>query len=426
MPVFEYKAIARATGKKQRGVIDADSPAMARRKLRDLELIATDVVLTSGEAPAEAAADKKPRRRGRGGAARPAAPKAQRGGGRVSPRDMALTTRQLAVLLHAGMPLVESLAALIEQTQRPRLRAAIYDVRDRVNSGKTLADAMAEHPRIFNNLYVNMVRAGEISGALEPVLFRLADITENQAKLRSQIISTMAYPAFMGVFALGVITFLMLVIVPRITAIFTKQQAKLPRITEIMIGTSDFLGTYWWVIVGLVFGVLTVWRAWVARPEGRKTWDRWKLSFPLYGGLHLKLICARFTRTLGTMLQSGLTMLPALDVVSSVLDNTYVQQHMEEVKAGVRRGRDLAVPLKETGFFPPMMIHMIDLGQRSGEIEDMLIKVADTYDDDVRLTIEAVVGLMEPIIIIIMGVFVGFIVLSILLPILNMSQNLRH
>ncbi len=425
MPVYEYKAIARATGKKQRGVIDADSPAMARRKLRDLDVIATEVTLTSGgEAVTEAPA--KPTRRARGAPTHaPAAKPKRSGGGRIPPRDMALTTRQLAVLLRAGMPLVESLSALIEQTSRPRLRAAIYDVRERVNSGKTLADAMAEHPRIFNNLFVNMVRAGEISGALEPVLFRLADITENQAKLRSQIISTMAYPAFMGVFALGVITFLMLVIVPRITSIFAKQQAKLPRITEIMIGTSEFLGTYWWVIVAAVFGVFTLWRTWVSRDEGRKTWDRWKLSFPLYGGLHLKLICARFTRTLGTMLQSGLTMLPALDVVSSVLDNRYVQGHMEEVKAGVRRGRDLAVPLKETGFFPPMMIHMIDLGQRSGEIEDMLIKVAETYDDDVRLTIEAVVGLIEPIIIILMGVFVGFIVLSILLPILNMSQNLR-
>lgn len=426
MPVFEYKAMVRATGKSQRGVIDAESPALARRKLRDLGLVATDVVASSGGAVAVA---EQPKSAGRGGrsAASPAAKptRLRGGGGRVSARDMALTTRQLAVLLRAGMPLVEALAAMIEQTTRPRLRAAFYDIRDKVNAGRTLADAMAEHPRIFNNLYVSMVRAGEISGALEPVLFRLADITEHQAKLRSQIVSTMAYPAFMGLFAVGVITFLMMVIVPRITQIFQKQQAKLPRITEIMIGTSDFLASYWFVIVGVVIGVFMLWRGWVSRPEGRKTWDRWKLRFPLFGDLHLKLVCARFTRTLGTMLQSGLTMLPALDVVSSVLENRYIQEHMEDVKAGVRRGRDLAAPLKETGFFPPMMIHMIDLGQRSGEIEDMLIKVAETYDDDVRLTIEAVVGLMEPIIIIVMGIFVGFIVLSILLPILNMSQNLR-
>jgi len=423
MPVFEYKAMVRATGKAQRGVIDAESPALARRKLRDLGLVATDVVATTEAAPVE----QQPKASGRAGRSQASAAPAKRprGRGRVSPRDMALTTRQLAVLLRAGMPLVEALGAMIEQTNRPALRAAFYDIRDKVNAGRTLADAMGEHPRIFNNLFVSMVRAGEISGALEPVLFRLADITEHQAKLRSQIISTMAYPAFMGLFALAVITFLMLVIVPRITQIFQKQQAKLPRITEIMIGTSEFLATYWFVIVGIIIGVFMMWRTWVSRDEGRKTWDRWKLSFPMYGGLHLKLVCARFTRTLGTMLQSGLTMLPALDVVSSVLENRYIQSHMEDVKAGVRRGRDLAAPLKETGFFPPMMIFMIDLGQRSGEIEDMLLKVADTYDDDVRLTIEAVVGLMEPIIIIIMGIFVGFIVLSILLPILNMSQNLK-
>jgi len=416
MPVFEYKALVKATGKTQRGVIDADSAAMARKKLRDLELYPTEVnAAHEGALPAT----------GKNSASPSMFPRRKSSGGRVSPRDMALMTRQLAVLLRAGMPLVEALSTLQDQTNRPRLRAAIYDVRDRVNTGKSLGEALGEHPKIFSLLYVNMVRAGEVSGALEPVLFRLADITEHQAKLRSQIASAIAYPAFMGLFAVGVITFLMIVIVPRITQIFEKQQAELPQITEIMIATSEILGTYWFVFAGFFFGIFTLWRTWVSRDEGRRTWDRWKLKFPLYGGLHLKLVCARFTRTLGTMLQSGLTMLPALDVVVTVLDNRHIQHHMDDVKAGVRRGRDLAAPLKETGFFPPMMIQMIELGQRSGEIEDMLLKVAETYDDDVRLTIEAIVGLLEPVIIIIMGLFVGFLVLAILLPILNMSQNLR-
>jgi general secretion pathway protein F len=409
MPVFEYKAISKATGKSTRGVIDADSAAQARKKLRDLELFPTDLK----EAAAGGAAITS-----EGGAR-----KASRRGG-VSSRELSLATRQFATLLQAGMPLVESLGALLEQTQSARLQAALYDVRDRVNGGKSLADALADHPRIFSPLYVNMVRAGEVSGALEGVLIRLADILEHQAKLRAQILSSMAYPAFMGVFAVGVIVFLMLVIVPRITQIFQKQKAELPAITEFLISASRFLGYWWWAILLVIFGLFTLWRVWVSREEGRKKWDRWKLSIPLYGGLHLKLVCARFTRTLGTMLQSGLTMLPALDVVTTVVANHHIQSMMGDVKAGVRRGRDLAMPLKETGLFPSMMISMIELGQRSGDIENMLVRVADTYDDDVRLTIEAIVSLVEPAIIIVMGIFVGFIVLAILLPILQMSSNI--
>jgi general secretion pathway protein F len=335
-----------------------------------------------------------------------------------------MLTRQFAVLLKAGMPLVDALGALQEQTSKPRLQAAIYDIRDRVNSGSTLGDALGKHPRLFSNLYVNMVRAGEVSGTLEEVLFRLAEIQEHQSKLKAQLMSSLAYPAFMAIFAVAVVIFLMMFIVPRITKIFEKQEAALPRPTEILIASSDFLASYWPLIVVAIVGSLALWRWWISRPEGRLKWDKMKLRFPLYGGLHLKLVCARFARTMGTMLQSGLTMLPALEVVNSVLENAYFKEHMDEVKAGVRRGRDLAQPLRETGLFPSMMIHMVELGQKSGEIEDMLIKVADTYDDDVRLTIDAIVGLIEPVIIIVMGVFVGFLVISILLPILNMSQNL--
>lgn len=409
MAVYEYKAIEKASGKATRGVIDADTLPQARQKLRAQGLYPTDLNETSPEAVSLPGVGGGGRRGGRG---------------RVSTRDLAMMTRQLAVLLHAGMPLVEALSALIEQTQRHRLKASIYDIRDRVNAGASLADALTAHPRIFSSLYVNMVRAGEVSGALEQVLHRLADIQEHQAKLKGQILSTMAYPAFMAVFALGVIVFLMMVIVPRITQIFEKQKAELPRLTEIMIGTSDFLGRWWFLILGAIAGLVLLWRAWIATENGRLRWDRMKLNFPLYGALHMKLVCARFARTLGTMLQSGLTMLPAIEVVISVLDNRFIQQRMDDVKAGVRRGRDLAVPLKETGLFPAMMIHMIELGQRSGEIEQMLLKVSETYDEDVRLTIEAIVGLLEPIIIIIMGIFVGLLVMSILLPIINMSTNM--
>ncbi len=404
MAIYEYQAIAQS-GKTIKGVIDAETAAVARRKLREQKLHPTQIAESSG--------------------AEQLARGAKRAGfGRVSVRDVALMTRQFAVLLQAGMPLVEALTALLDQTSRVRLSKAIYDVRDKINAGSTLADALATHPRIFSQLYVNMVGAGEASGTLESVLFRLAEVQERQAKLRARLLSTLAYPMFMALFALCVITFLMLMIVPRITQIFEKQGQELPGVTKVLINTSDFIGAYWWAMVLGMLGVFVLWRAWIARPSGRMAWDRFKLRVPGYGGLYLKMLAARFSRTLGTMLQSGLTMLAALDVVKTVVGNRHIDEQLNDVRSGVRRGRDLALPLKETGIFPPMMLHMIELGQRSGEIEDMLIRVADTYDDDVRMTVDAVVGLLEPVIIIVMGIFVGFLVLAILLPILNMSSNI--
>ncbi|HOZ44984.1 MAG TPA: type II secretion system inner membrane protein GspF [Candidatus Hydrogenedentes bacterium] len=404
MAVYEYQAIAKS-GKTVKGVIDADTAAAARRRLREQELYPTRVTEGSG---AELAA--KEGRRG--------------GFGRVGVRDIALMTRQVGTLLHAGMPLVEALSALLDQVSKPRLAKAVYDIRDRVNAGSSLASALGHHPRIFSDLYVNMVDAGEASGTLESVLFRLAEALEHQARLKARLLSTLAYPVFMALFAVGVIAFLVVVIVPRITQIFEKQEQELPKLTKALIGTSDFVGHYWWIMMLSVLGVFSLWRLWVSRPSGRLAWDRFKFGVPGYGGLYRKLLSARFARTLGTMLQSGLTMLVALDVVKTVVGNRHIDVLMDGVRSDVRRGKNLAVALKDTGVFPPMMLHMVDLGQRSGEMEDMLIRVADTYDDDVRMAIDALVGLLEPVIIIVMGVFVGFLVLSILLPILNMSSNI--
>ncbi len=405
MAVYQYKAISKSTSKTIKGVIDAESLHQARQKLREQDLYPTTIHETTHASTTGTGTSLKKH-------------------GRISTRDLALMTRQLAVLLRAGMPLVSTLAAVVEQVTRPRLKAALFDVRDKVNGGSSFAEALSDQTRVFSPLYINMVHAGEASGTLEDVLVRLADILEHQSRLKSQIISSLAYPGFMGVFAVGVIVFMMTFIIPRITSIFERQEVALPGVTLALIAVSDFISSYWFLIVGFVFGIYALWRAWVTRKEGRKTWDRVKLKIPVFGPLHLKLVCARFSRTLGTMLKSGLTMLPALDVVNSVLENSHIQSHMDDVKAGVRRGRDLAIPLKETGLFPPLMIHMVELGQRSGAIEEMLIKVADTYDDDVRLTIDAAVGLLEPIVIIVMGVFVGFLVMAILLPILNMSTSL--
>lgn len=408
MAVYAYKALERNTGKTVRGIVDAESPVLARRKLREQNLYPTWLQEQTAS----------------GGSAKSARGPRSAGFGRISQRDIALMTRQLAVLLKAGMPLVQALDALMEQITRARLRAILFDVRDKVNSGRGLGDALAEHPRVFSVLYINMVRAGEASGALEQVLVRLADIMERQARLRAQILSALAYPAFMALFAVAIIVFMMTVIIPRITRLFERQGQDLPTITKVVIRTSYIIGHYWFVIAGVVIGLYLLWRVWTRTVRGRQRWDTIRLKMPLYGSLYLKTLSARFARTLGTMLQSGLTMLPALEVVFTVIDNKIILDSLEKLKADVRRGRDLAHPLRDCGLFPPMMIHMIELGQRSGELETMLIQVADTMDDDVRLTIDALVALLEPVIIIIMGLFVGTLVLSILLPIFKMSTQI--
>ena len=407
MGVFEYEAMAKS-GKNVRGVIDADTPAAARRKLREQDLYPTKLSQSNTKAAAGAQA---PEERGTLTA-------------RVSQRDLSLMTRQLAVLTQAGMPLVEALGALMDQTANPRLRKVIFAVRDKVNEGITLGDALSAHKRIFSELYINMVRAGEQSGALETVLFRIADITERGDRLKRKVTSMLAYPILMALVGLSIVTFMMTFVVPKIVKIFTTQKRELPFITTFMINTSQFIRDWWFLILAGFIAVFVLWRFWVSRPEGRMRWDKIKMRLPLFGPLYVKMISTRFARTLGTMLQSGLTMMNSLDVVKSVLQNKVVEASMDDVKSGVRRGRDLTIPLRETGFFPPMLIHMVELGQRSGDIENMLIKVADTYDEDIEMTVDGIVSLLEPMMILVMGAFVGLLVLSILMPIFDISSGM--
>lgn len=403
MPVYEYTAIAKS-GKNTRGVIDADSLTAARRKLREQDLYPTEITEQF----------VKEQSFGGGG-----------GGARIKLKDIALMTRQMAVLLQAGMPLVEAMSALLDQTSNMRLHKVIYDVRDRVNSGARLADSLSNHAEVFGELYIGLVRAGEASGSLETVMFRLADNIERQIKLRQRVMSALAYPCVMAFVGLCVIIFLMTVIVPKITAMFTRQERELPLITRMLVASSDFVASYWYVIIGITVGAILLFRFWVSRPEGRRTWDKIKLNSPFIGKLYLQLISAQFARTMGTMLESGMTMMNALDVVKNVIQNKVIEEALEDVKAGVRRGMDLAVPLKQSGVFPPMLIHMTELGQRSGSMESMLLRVSDTYEEEVQVTVDALVSLVEPIMILVMGLFVGLLVMAILLPIFDMSRGVR-
>jgi general secretion pathway protein F len=405
MPVFEYKALT-AGGKTVQGLREAESPKGLRSTLRREGVYLTEVV---GEAQAKAQEkrDVSVRRWVLG---------------RVGPRELAVATRQLAVLAHAGIPLVESLTALVDQVEHERLKRVLSDVKQRVNEGASLADALGAHPRIFSTLYVNMIRAGESSGALELVLVRLADFTESQARLRSKVAGTMAYPIAMMAIGSLIMGVLFTVVIPKITQIFENTSTTLPWYTVVTIGVSSFMARYWWLIVLLAAAGVWGFARWRRTPAGRERWDRFALRAPIFGAIVRQIAIGRFARTLSTLLKSGVPLLTALDIVKNILGNSRLSHVVEEARDAIREGESIAAPLKRSGEFPPLVYHMVAIGERSGALEEMLSNVADAYEDQVETTVAALTSLLEPVMIVAMGAVVAFIVFSVLMPILQINN----
>jgi general secretion pathway protein F len=407
MPVYAYRGI-NANGRNVGGIIDADTPKGARLKLRRSGIFPTEVTEESARAVvADAAAEE-----------------IDWGGllTRVGPQDLALMTRQLATLVGAGLPLVECLGALIEQIDSPRQKRILSQVREQVVEGGTLADALKVHPRVFNELYVNMVRAGEASGALDIVLLRLADYTERSAALRNKVRAALTYPAVMAVVASGILFFLLSYVVPKVTKIFADTQQELPILTVVLLAISGFAQRYWWVIVSAVVTAVIAVRVSIRTPEGRLRFDRLTLRVPYAGKLLKKVALARFSRTLSTLLEGGIPLLQSLDIVKNVVTNTVLRNAIEDSRNSIREGQTIADPLRKSGLFPPLLIHMIAVGERSGELEQMLSRAADAYDGEVETSISALSSILEPLMIIFMGGVVLFIVLAILLPIFELSE----
>ncbi len=404
MPVFEYKAL-NATGKAVQGLREADSPKTLRATLRREGVFLTEVL---GEQQVKAAQAREVNVR-------------RWVLGRVSADDLALATRQLAVLVHAGIPLVDALTALVEQVDKEKLKRVLGDVKQRVNEGSTLADALAQHPRVFGDLYVNMIRAGETSGALEIVLVRLADFTESQARLRSKIIGTMAYPAAMMLIGCAVLGILFTVVIPKVMKLFEDTKATLPWTTRILIGFTGFVTHWWWAILAVV--ALAIWGflRWKRTPEGKARWHRFVLTVPIFGRLVRIIAIGRFARTLATLLKSGVPLLVAMDIVKNVVGNVRLAEVIEQARDAIREGESIAAPLKRSGEFPPLVHHMVAVGERSGALEEMLANVASAYEDQVDTTVTALTSLLEPIMIVAMGGVVGFIVFSVLMPILQIN-----
>jgi general secretion pathway protein F len=339
--------------------------------------------------------------------------------------DVAVATRQLSVLLRSGVPLVEALSALIEQLDDPDLKAAFTDTRNQVTEGRTLADALRAHSKIFPSLYVNMVAAGEASGTLEEVLGRLAEFLDDQARLQSKVRGALAYPLVMAVVVVLVLFLMMSVVVPKVTAIFENFNQTLPWYTRLLITVSNVFSNYWWLLAALIGGGIYWFRRWRASEEGRKKWDLFVLEVPLFGPLLTMVAVARFSRTLATLLASGVPVLTAMDITRNVLGNTELMRVVEDASGSIREGEGIAKPLRQAGRFPPIVTHMIAVGERSGQLEEMLLHVAEAYDQQIEVRVGAMTSVLEPLLIVVMGTVVGGIAFAILMPLLRLNEMIQ-
>lgn len=420
MAVYEYRGLT-TEGRDISGIIDADSPKTARAKLRQSGIYPTDVVEGAGEVSYGAGSSAQS---DRSGSPLPWLSRL-RVAERVGMMEVSLMTRHLATLTGAKLPLMEALSALMDQLEKGELRRIVAGVRERVKEGSSLAMALGQHPSVFSEIYINMVRAGEASGTLDGMLLRLADYLEYQVKLRNQLVAALTYPLFMvvigGLILFGLVTF----IVPKITLIFEEVHQVLPWPTVILIAVSHFLNDYWWII--LLAGVLGVFalQQYIKTPAGRVQYDRFMLRMPVVGRVTLMVAISRFTRTLSTLLTSGVPLLQALDVVRNVVQNAVLAEAIDRARQNIGEGQSLAEPLRKSGMFPPLVTHMIAVGEKSGELEPMLVKVSEAYDNEVEAIVGTLTALLTPVMILVMGGVIGFIVMAILLPIFELSQIVR-
>lgn len=405
MPLFEYSGF-NAQGKKVTGAIEGSGRRSALQQLKNQGIVATEITQQSAVPKSRGKWLQGLRQR------------------RVPTAELAAATRQIATLLGAGIPLDETLATIAGQQEQPALAKALNQAREEVVQGQSLNRALAQHPRIFSELFVNMIQVGESSGTLDQVMHRLADFLEEQARLKSRIQAAMAYPVLMALIGTAVLFFLMAFVVPKVTRMLEDLGQTLPLPTQLLITVSDLLSQWWWVFALLLAGGAIAARQYLKTEHGKFQFDRRKLSIPMFGKLNLLLATARFTRTLGTLLRSGVPLLAALEIVQNLMGNRVLKKTLEDTIVAVREGESLAQPLQRSGVFPKMVSQMAAVGEKSGELEEMLFKVADAYEHQVDSTINALLSLLEPVMILLMGTVVGFIVLAILLPIFQASQGI--
>src|SRR6516225_6789557 len=407
MPVFAYRGLA-PNGRTINGVIDADSPRNARGKLRELGIFPTE--LSPEQAAAKTAAVQR------------WLPSVGR---RIPATELSLLTRQLSALLGAGVQLVDALGALSGQSSRAVTKRVLSQVRESVREGSSLADALAVHPDTFSDLYVGMVRAGEAAGALEAVLDRLAEYSERQSEFISKVRGALTYPIIMMCVGALIMGFLVSYVVPQVATIFEEQHAVLPLMTRVLIGVSDVLAKYWFELLlfvaalaaGIIAGLRTV--------VGRRIYDVLLLRLPYVGPTIIRVICARFARTLATLLKSGVQLLPSLGAVKRVVTNGLLADEIERSRDSIREGHGMGHTLERSGLFPPLLVEMIKVGERSGELEQMLERVADNYEREVETSLRQMTTVLEPLMTLMMAAMILFMMLAVLLPIFQLNQLMQ-
>ncbi len=409
MPVYEYTALNKK-GKNVSGIIDAESSAAARQKLRASKIFPVSIK-EAHKSPAKKESQWLSDR--------------VRSLSRVKPAEVAMMTRQLATLVGAGFPLVSAIDTLIPQTKTQVFKKSLAQIKDSIVEGNSFAAALSLYPGIFSPLYINMVSAGESSGTLEIVLDRLADITEKQQALKTRIKAALAYPVLMSFIGSGVLFFLLTFIVPTIATIFKDMGQMLPMPTQILIKVSGIFKSYWWGIFILIGIMIFGFQSLKKTKKGRHLADKLMLILPGIGGLSKKLAVARFARTLGSLLENGVSMLAALDIVKNIVGNVLLADAVAEAAKDVGKGQGLGAALSSSDIFPNLSIQMILVGEQTGELEAMLKKIAEVYEREVETTVMSMTALLEPVMILIMGAAVGFIILSICLPIFEMNKLIK-
>ena len=341
---------------------------------------------------------------------------------KISQKELMTCTQQLSTLIDSGFTLDKGLTVLVQVTEKPFTREILSEVQKRVHEGSSFGDALAEHPNIFSKLYINMIRAGEAGGRLPSVLNRLAEFMENSEEMKANIRSAMIYPAILTLVGGSAVALLITVVIPKFSTLFDDMGQALPLPTKIMLGISSALTNYWWAILIALTAFVIGFSLYLKNEHGRLRWDSLVLKLPLFGALTTKIEVSRFSRTMSTLLGSGIPILQALMIVQAILTNRAIAAAMDPLHRGLKEGEGLSKPVQQTGIFPPMAMHMITVGEESGNLEEMLLKVANTYDKEVERSIKQLVSLIEPVMILLMALIIGFIVISMLLAIFSINE----
>lgn len=391
------------SGKEIKNTINVESIAAAKQRIKSMGIMLIDI--------------KEQKAQGTGSSS-----SLFKFGGSVGVEDLAMMTRQLATLIKAKIQIVEALAALVDQVENQTLRLVLADLRQKVNEGASLAKALQDHPKVFNTIYVNMVEAGEASGTLEIVLLRLADFSEAQVKLRNKIKGAMTYPVIMALFGFGMMNVIFIFVIPKMAKIFTSTKKELPTITKFTIWISEFMQNYWWLLIASILGTIYLTSKYIATNKGRAQWHAIQLRLPVLGMMTKMINVSRFCSTLGTLLNSGVPILTAMTIVKNLIPNVHMKDAVEKARISVSEGATLTGPLVASGYFPPLVTHMIRLGEKSGELEPMLKIISENYEDQVQSKISGLTSILEPIMMICLGIAVGFIVFAVVIPMMDINK----